>query len=177
MDTKSPTDDRHVARLRPGSATRRSLVACAFFAGVLGVAIDCLGSDPPLSLKQDGFDAERRVVRSLLGKDLDTIEESSGRKAEILIGATDLDGDAANEIVARVVHGGYCGSGGCLMIVLRRDPAGTWRSIFETTAEEIAVSSQRTLGFHDLSVRDGHDQVHRLTWNGTQYSGESVPTR
>ena len=79
-----------------------------------------------------------------------------------------------DEIVARVVHGGYCGSGGCLMMILRRDPAGAWHTISETTAVEITVASGQTHGFHDLIVKDGHDQLHRLAWDGARYSGASA---
>jgi hypothetical protein len=144
---------------------------------VLVLAVDCLASDAPLHLTQDRFDDERTAVRALLGGDLTTIESSNGRKAEIFIAKTDLDGDGADEIVARVVHGGYCGSGGCLMVVLRRNPSGAWQSISESTAVEIAVSSERTRGFSDLIVKDGHEQVHRLAWDGDRYSGASESDR
>jgi hypothetical protein len=144
---------------------------------VLCSAIDSPASDLSLELKQTGFDNERSAIRSLLGKDLEIIESSSGRNADIFVATTDLDGDSTEEIVARVVHGGYCGSGGCQMVILRRDADGAWRSILESTAVEIAVSSRQTRGFRDLTVRDGHDQVHRLAWNGTQYVGNTEPSR
>jgi hypothetical protein len=176
VDTKSPIDQqpRSVSII---SLARRALVVSGFPAFAFCFAIDCLAADAPLQLKQDGFDAERDAVRSLLGSDLGTIESSNGQKAEIFVARADLDGDHADEIVARVVHGGYCGSGGCLMLVLRRDSAGAWHTISETTAVDVTVSSDQTRGFHDLIVKDGHDQVHRLAWDGERYSGASASAR
>ena len=139
--------------------------------------LDAFASSTPLELKQNGFDDEEAAIRSLLGKDLEVIESASGRKAEIFVATADLDGDGTNEIVARVVHGGYCGSGGCQLLVLRRGADGAWRPILESTAVEITVSSQQTKGFRNLSVRDGHDQVRRLAWNGTHYVGNTVIPR
>jgi hypothetical protein len=158
------------------SVARRIFIS-TFLACALCLAPNSLAADAPLQLKQDGFDAERSAVRSLLGSDLGTIESSNGRKAEIFVAKTDLDGDHADEIVARVVHGGYCGSGGCLMLILRRDPAGVWHTISETTAVDVTVASDQTRGFHDLIVKDGHDQVRRLAWDGERYSGDSAPAR
>jgi hypothetical protein len=162
VDTKSHTD-RRLAIL-----------------GLLAVALCSttgFASGKPLDLKQSGFDDERAAVRSLLGKDLEVIESSSGRRADIFVATTDLDGDGMQEIVARVVHGGYCGSGGCQLLVLRRDADGAWRPVLETTAVEITVASQQTRGFRDLTIRDGHDQLRGLAWNGTQYVGNDVPPR
>lgn len=160
MDTKSPTDRRFA------------------ILGLLAVALcSTIASGTPLELKQIGFDGERAAVRSLLGKDLEVIESSSGRKADIFVATTDLDGDGTEEIVARVVHGGYCGSGGCQLLILRRDADGAWRPVLETTAVEITVAGEQTRGFRDLTIRDGHDQLRGLAWNGTRYIGNDVPPR
>jgi hypothetical protein len=144
---------------------------------VLCTTSHAFASDATLQLRRDGFDEERKAIRSLLGKDLDVIEASNAQQAEIFVGKTDLDGDGVKEAVARVVHGGYCGSGGCLMLVLRRDPDGAWHVISESTAVEIAVSSSQTRGFHDLTIKDGHDQVYRLAWNGERYSETALSPR
>jgi hypothetical protein len=174
LQTYAPTWSPSVDTTSP--IVERLLVA-TFLACALCSAPNAFAADAPLQLKQDGFDAERSAVRSVLGSDVGTIEASNGQKAAIFVARTDLDGDSTDEIVARVVHGGYCGSGGCLMLVLRRDAAGAWHTISETTAVEITVASEQTRGFHDLIVKDGHEQVHRLAWDGERYSGARPPAR
>ena len=89
--------------------------------------------------------------------------------------AVDLDGDGADEVVAYVMGGMWCGSGGCNALILAPEGDG-WRVVTETSVTQtpIRVLDTSTNGWRDLSVGVGgggreSGQV-RLTFDGAGYA-------
>jgi hypothetical protein len=68
----------------------------------------------------------------------------------------DLNGDGQNEAIIYVNDRQFCGTGGCLLLVLRRD-GPSFRVVGRTTITwpPIRVLNQRTNGWQDITV-----QVH-----------------
>lgn len=74
-----------------------------------------------------------RIVRDMLGEALNTLEQINKRQAQIEIQAADLDDNGSREILARVVHSGYCGSAGCRILVLTEAGEGRWSTLLGRT--------------------------------------------
>jgi hypothetical protein len=69
------------------------------------------------------------------------------------IGAADLNGDGADELVVYVTSPEYCGSGGCAMLVLQRTAQG-YRTRMKATVTRLPIRflKTRTNGWHDIGV-------------------------
>jgi hypothetical protein len=109
------------------------------------------------------------IIRAFLGKDLDTLEKTNGRKAQIEIQSADLDGDGTPEILARIYHSGYCGSAGCMILVLQKNSSGEWKPLFTATSENIEVGGTRKTGMCDLILRDDRGRQTIFRWSGRKY--------
>lgn len=85
--------------------------------------------------------------------------------------AYDLNGDGQEEIIARLQAQVICANLGCPLI-LYRQVKGELEVIQKLyTNEEVAISSQRHNGYHDLILNAQHPmpvQCHS-TWNGSVY--------
>ena len=68
----------------------------------------------------------------------------------------DLNGDGKEEAIVHLVDAGYCGSGGCLTIVLTRQ-GQSWRKIGRITVSNLPIYalSTRHSGWRDLGVTIG----------------------
>jgi hypothetical protein len=94
---------------------------------------------------------------------------------------TDLNGDGRAEIVVYVTDPGYCGSGGCLTLVLEPD-GRTYRIVMRATVSwpPIRVLSTRSHGWRDLGVMVAGGGIHqheaRMRFDGRRYpSNPTVP--
>jgi hypothetical protein len=94
----------------------------------------------------------------------------------------DLRDDGTQEVVVYITGREWCGSGGCVMIVLA--PMGSsYKVIAETTITKlpIRVLSTKSHGWHDIAVRvQGGGILHpyeaKLSFDGRKYPGNpSVP--
>lgn len=66
---------------------------------------------------------------------------------------TDLDGDGTDEVLAYVGGPMMCGTGGCNLVVLKRDGEG-YREVGDLTVVQLPVGvlPTKTNGWHDLAV-------------------------
>jgi hypothetical protein len=103
----------------------------------------------------------------------DAISDESPLRYELAW--ADLNGDRQPEAIAYISGGGYCGTGGCNLLVLT--PAGrSWRIAGElsVTNPPIRLLATRTRGWRDLAVLAAgggirHAYEARLTFNGRTY--------
>lgn len=91
----------------------------------------------------------------------------------------DLDGDGKNEVLAYVGGPLMCGTGGCNLVVLKRDGEG-FRQVGDLSVVQLPVGvlSTRTNGWRDLAIMvSGGGKpggVMRVPFDGTSYT--SNPT-
>lgn len=91
----------------------------------------------------------------------------------------DLDGDGKDEVLAYVGGPLMCGTGGCNLVVLKRDGEG-FRQVGDLSVVQLPVGvlSTRTNGWRDLAVTVSGggrpDGVMRVPFDGTSYA--SNPT-
>lgn len=89
---------------------------------------------------------------------------------------TDLDGDGTDEVVAYVGGPLMCGTGGCNLVVLKRDGDG-FRQVGDLSVVQLPVGvlATKTNGWRDLSVsvsgggRPGG--IMRVPFDGKAYAG------
>ena len=94
----------------------------------------------------------------------------------------DLNGDGKDEAIVYLTGRGWCGSGGCNMLVLTQE-GDTWRLVtsITTTWPPIRVLASRSHGWRDISVwvrgggiRPGYEA--ELSFDGETYAtNPSVP--
>lgn len=98
-----------------------------------------------------------------------------GRDARFHLGTADLDGDGRDEALAWIDDRGSCGSGGCSLLVLRRDGNG-WREVVRTTVTwpPVLVLESSANGWRDLAVKvaGGGVPAHNVELS---YDGRSYP--
>lgn len=88
----------------------------------------------------------------------------------------DLNGDGEREIVAYVETRGFCGSGGCKLLILQRRPTGP-TAVMDTTITwaPVRVLSTSSHGWRDIGVRVGGGGLKphevALKFDGTRYPG------
>jgi len=92
----------------------------------------------------------------------------------------DLNEDGESEVLALLTSSAYCGSAGCLILLLQRSGQDYHISAeFHGYALPIVVSDQTTNGWHDLIAEDSDvlDQgsYYRLQFNGNVYVEERLP--
>lgn len=94
----------------------------------------------------------------------------------------DLDGDRRDEAVVRILGPGYCGTGGCGLLILARQ-GESWRVVTDLAIAHapIRVLATRSRGWRDLGVIVAGGGVipgyeARLRFDGTSYpDNPSVP--
>src|SRR5437763_667519 len=94
----------------------------------------------------------------------------------------DLNGDGIDDAIAHLMGNGWCGSGGCITLILARD-GSSWRIVTKLTITRapIKVLASSSNGWHDLSVvvRGGgilQSYQAQLGFDGRSYpSNPSVP--
>jgi hypothetical protein len=94
----------------------------------------------------------------------------------------DLKDDGTKEVIAYVTGRGWCGSGGCVMLILEMEGA-SYRVVTETTVTQlpIRVLPTKLNGWHDISVvvsgggiQPGYEAI--LSFDGKTYpTNPTVP--
>lgn len=88
----------------------------------------------------------------------------------------DLDGDGKDEVLAYVGGSLMCGTGGCNLVILKRDGAG-YRQVGDLSLVQLPVGvlQTKTNGWRDLAVTvSGGGKpggVMRVPFDGTSYAG------
>lgn len=97
------------------------------------------------------------------------------RQARFHLGVADLDGDGGDEGLVWLDDRDFCGTGGCNLLVLRRQ-GGSWQEVTRLTVTwpPVKILESRTNGWQDLSVYvrgggivRGYDAV--LSFDGRTY--------
>lgn len=120
-----------------------------------------------IGLPAEASAAQRDLVRSYVRQNLHI---SSYKRAD-----ADLNGDGRPEIFIYVTDQGYCGSGGCALIVLSRQ-GKRFRQVLRTSINQLPISllPTSTRGWRDVGVTvfgGGIRQPYtaRLRFNGRRY--------
>ncbi len=80
---------------------------------------------------------------------------SADREVRYVDAFEDLNEDGIREAIVYIMGGGWCGSGGCIMLVLTPEPEGSsYRVVTKTTITRtpIRVLDRVSNGWHNLSV-------------------------
>lgn len=103
-----------------------------------------------------GFDTEpdpalEGAIRAAAPDYTEKSVEILGHEARYLHGEVDLDHDGRSEVLAYLLGPFFCGTGGCNLMLFRRDGEGyTLVNDFPTTDLPVIVSSETTEGWSDL---------------------------
>jgi hypothetical protein len=110
-------------------------------------------------------------LRAYLSRSLD-LQDGQYRAAE-----ADLKGDGGKEVIVYVTHPDYCGSGGCLTLVLERT-GDTYRTVMRatTTRPPIRVLTTRHHGWRDLGVRVGGGGITTPYEAAMEFDGHRYPS-
>jgi hypothetical protein len=122
----------------------------------------------------------RKFLQDYLWKPYPAIEQQALTRYSSAF--VDLKDDGTKEVIVYVSGRGWCGSGGCVMLILA--PEGAWyKVVTKATATRlpIRVLGTKTNGWHDISVVVGGGGIQpayeaMLSFDGTTYpSNPSIP--
>jgi hypothetical protein len=136
----------------------------------------CLAQDERQSQPLDGSNAKRLLLDYLRSRNVDV--DSTSRYS---VRSVSLSGESAPEIVVYLSGPGWCGSGGCSMVILKpQDNAYRVVAEFTLVRLPLCVLRTRTNGWRDLSFRvQGGGVVHGysvvISFDGTQYPNNPSP--
>lgn len=102
---------------------------------------------------------------------------SSGGNCEVngfTLEPVDINGDGKNEYV--VTHGGYCGSGGCTILLMAEAANKTWAPVASTFGS-LDVMAASTNGYRDIrhilkiypSTGPWYVAAQKFSWSGREY--------
>ena len=119
--------------------------------------------------------AQEGALRRFLQTYVGSPRSNEGKATRYFTAFVHLRDDNTQQAIVYLTNDGWCGSGGCTMLIL--DPKGpTYRVITKvmTTRPPIRVLSTKTNGWHDLAVHvQGGGIVHayeaKLPFNGKSY--------
>lgn len=138
----------------------------------LAILLCCLCMAPS-AIAQSSPDLLTEFLRSYLGKPYPAFEQQwPTRYSSALV---DLKDDGAKEVIVYVTGRAWCGTGGCVTLILA--PEGTtYRVVTKTTVTRlpIRVLSTKSNGWHDISVvarTGGADPLYEalLPFDGNTY--------
>jgi hypothetical protein len=125
-------------------------------------------------------DALKKFLQEYLGEPYPPFEQE--RATRYSAAFVDLKNDGAKEVIVYVSGRGWCGTGGCVMLILAPE-GNSFRVVTKTTITRlpIRVLATKSNGWHDLSVvvagggiQPGYDAV--LSFDGKTYpSNPSTP--
>jgi hypothetical protein len=113
--------------------------------------------------KQD--ESLKSFLQTYLGKPYAPFEqEGATRYSSVFV---DLRGDGTKEVIVYVSGRAWCGSGGCVMLILAPEGA-SYRVVTRTTITRlpIRVLNTKTNGWHDIGVT--------VAGGGVQLGGEAI---
>ena len=119
--------------------------------------------------------AQEGALRRFLQNYVGSPGSNEGKVTRYIAAFVHLRDDDTQQAIVYLTNDGWCGSGGCTMLILESD-GSTYRVITKvmTTRPPIRVLSTKTNGWHDLAVRvQGGGVVHayeaKLPFNGKSY--------
>ena len=151
---------------------RRILIAGAPLLAILSFASNVLAQSvqhPPANEP----DPLRAFLQKYLGKPYPAFEQEGATRYSSAF--VDLNDDGAKEVIVYLSGRGWCGSGGCVMLILSPE-AGSYRVITKATVTRlpIRVLGTKSNGWHDLSVEVAGGGIQQgypaeLSFNGKTY--------
>jgi hypothetical protein len=110
-------------------------------------SIDCF-SPPVFTLKNNDI-----ALREFLQKFVGIPPSDRDKRARYLKASVDLNDDGKDEAIVYLIGDNWCGSGGCITLVLRPDGA-TYKVVSQITITRppIRLLPSKTNGWHNLSV-------------------------
>lgn len=129
-----------------------------------------VSAQPPSKASQTAEVGLKSYLQSYLGKP----ESKEDENAQYLVAWVDLNDDGKREAVVYVYGPGWCGSGGCVTLVLA--PDGTTYTLvtkMTITRLPIRIMPEKSHGWHDISVTVGGGGIPaheaRMRFNGEAY--------
>lgn len=153
---------------RDRSFSRHSIVRALLAVSLLYLAGLCVGQ----TKREPSPNQEQRLMAFLQKYLGDRGQEAETRYSSVLV---DLMDDGAKEAIVYVSGPGWCGSGGCVMLILAPEDA-SYRVITKTTITRlpIRVLETKSNGWHDISVvvagggiRSAHEAI--LSFDGKTF--------
>jgi hypothetical protein len=125
-------------------------ITVAALAGGLMLTTGCVAQTlrEPISKETEPL---KSFLQGYLGKPYEPFErERATRYSSALV---DLKGDGTREVIVYVSGRGWCGSGGCIMLILALEGA-SYRVVTRTTITRlpIRILNTKSNGWHDISV-------------------------
>ncbi len=149
----------------------RCNVFLAPFVGVMCVAVSCLAQSASETHAESQKDSLKNFLQSYVGPATEGAKTT--RYSSALV---DLGDDRTLQVIVYLTSGGWCGSGGCTMLVL--DPKGSSYKVvarIPTVRLPIWVLTTKSNGWHDIRVSR---RVPVLTFDGKAYrSSPSASSR
>lgn len=114
-----------------------------------------IGSAMLLVATCDAQTQRERDTSALTAKSLKQFLQTftDDKTTRYVVAFPDLNGDRTPEAIVYLISNGWCGSGGCTMLILARDGA-TWRVVTQVTITRppIRVLTSTSHGWHNISV-------------------------
>lgn len=112
-------------------------------------------ADQQVTFSATKHERERKIVKTLLKKEIREAKTLSKEPVQIDIALADLNHDGTREILAYVRQYPYfCGTEGCWFVIFRQE-GQTWRNILQLIIQEnVSLSTVSTSDFVDLIVED-----------------------
>ena len=132
------------------------------------IRIASLGNTRKISSSTTEHQSERKIVQEVFAADFARAKsEFPSSSPEIDVATIDLNDDGESEIIADISGSGFCGSGGCKVSILSRQPNGAWQEIgnFLGGTGNWRVSSVKTNGYKVIVWGD----VSELRFENGQY--------
>ena len=159
----SPSDRQLVASFQLAK------VAVFMALWVMG-ASSCLAQQPSQQLSQEGI-----TLKTFLQSYLRDPVDGDDKTTQYSYAFTDLDDDGVSEAIVYLIGQSWCGSGGCVVLVLKRN-GSSYEVVTHMTISRppIHVLPSKMKGWHDISVwvqgggiQPGYAAV--LSFNGKKY--------
>jgi hypothetical protein len=143
-------------------------------------AAACLGASVTLGQAAATYSVERQVrfidgdanMRAGLSRQPSVRDLVAGAFS---ISVEDLDDDGKREVIVVASSSDYCGSGGCLTVVLRNTGNGQMESIFQQNLfPELGVTREKVNGYRLLAALDGNGGIALGDKPGTPLFGKPL---
>lgn len=135
-------------------------------------ASSCLAQQTSQRSSQEGI-----TLKTFLQSYLRDPDDGDDKTTQYSYAFTDLDDDGVSEAIVYLIGQSWCGSGGCAVLVLKRN-GSSYKVVTHMTIARppIHVLPSKTKGWHDISVwvqgggiQPGYAAV--LSFNGKKYPG------
>jgi hypothetical protein len=121
--------------------------------------------------------AQEDPLRRFLQNHVGSPESNEGKATRYFAAFVHLRDDNMQQAIVYLMNGGWCGSGGCTVLILE-PKASTYTLITRvmTTRPPIRVLSTKTNGWHDLAVRVQGGGIANVYETKLPFNGKSYPT-